>query len=47
MANKTKLQACKAPRPAAKAATDGQPAVCDKRPGHKDAHGRRGMRAKW
>jgi hypothetical protein len=46
MANKKKLQACKAIQPV-KGSGDGGGAVCDKRPGHKDAHKRRGFRARW
>jgi hypothetical protein len=45
MANKKKLQACKAVQPGN--SKDGGGAVCDKRPGHKDVHKRRGFRARW
>jgi hypothetical protein len=45
MANKKKLQACKSIQPGN--AKDGGGAVCDKRPGHRDAHKRRGFRARW
>jgi hypothetical protein len=47
MANKKKLQACKAVQPASQVQDGDKLAVCDKRPGHKDAHRRRGFRSKW
>ena len=47
MANKKKLQACKVVQPADQVRPGEQRALCDKRPGHKDAHRRRGFRQTW
>ena len=46
MANRTKLQVCNVVQPAHQVPTGEKQAVCDKRPGHKDAHRRRGLRAR-
>jgi hypothetical protein len=47
MANKTKLLACKVPQPEATVYSDGKPALCDRRPGHKGPHRCRKQRARW
>ena len=47
MANKRKLQTCKVCQPKSQVHSGEKPAVCDKRPGHKDGHKRRGIRVRW